>query len=218
MKFNLRTDTSQRPWQRGLSLSSKVWSRTAGAIPIAHGAKRLQVTTAMPAHIFKFAPDGERDRCSAPFLDAGRLWAWLSISAGNLYAADGDAQTIYKFAPDGTRTVFVGPSAFGDGESPVDLTFDSAAICSFPPKRLPIREADSIVDFSPNRREEHLRYRPNHTRGAWRLTARANLFVAESKRRSRTATFSSSPPGGGAPTVFASGIGRPEFLTFGPPR
>ena len=47
-------------------------------------------------------------------------------SAGNLYAADGGAQTIYKFAPDGTRTVFVGPSAFAHGEYPVGLAFDSS--------------------------------------------------------------------------------------------
>src|ERR1700720_3288664 len=33
-------------------------------------------------------------------------------NAGNLYAADAGDQTIYKFTPDGTRTVFAGPSAF----------------------------------------------------------------------------------------------------------
>jgi DNA-binding beta-propeller fold protein YncE len=52
-------------------------------------------------------------------------WGLVFDSAGNLYAADGGAQTIYKFAPDGTRTVFVGPSAFDPSVYPVGLTFDS---------------------------------------------------------------------------------------------
>jgi hypothetical protein len=44
-----------------------------------------------------------------------------------------------------------------------------------------------------------------------------NLFVAEANAIPDGAILK-FPPGGGLPTVFASGFGRPEFLTFGPPR
>src|SRR5207248_660763 len=102
--------------------------------------------------IFKFTSDGERIVFgSVPGTTPGNEpqpnWGLAFDNAGNLYAADGGAQTIYKFAPNGTRTVFVAEAnAIPDGD---------------------------ILKF---------------------------------------------PPGGGSYTVFASGFGRPEFLTFGPPR
>ena len=49
-------------------------------------------------------------------------------SAGNLFATDNGGgsgnQTIWKFTPDGTRSVFVGPSGLPPGEGPIGLTFD----------------------------------------------------------------------------------------------
>jgi hypothetical protein len=48
-----------------------------------------------------------------------------------------------------------------------------------------------------------------------------NLFVAEVNQpeANQPGEILKFPPGGGPPTVFASfSIGRPEFLTFGPPR
>jgi hypothetical protein len=44
-----------------------------------------------------------------------------------------------------------------------------------------------------------------------------NLFVAEANAIPN-GDILKFPPGGGSPTVFATGFGRPEFLTFGPPR
>ena len=44
-----------------------------------------------------------------------------------------------------------------------------------------------------------------------------NLFVAEANAIP-DGDILKFPPDGGSPTVFASGFGRPEFLTFGPPR
>src|SRR5438132_11586480 len=81
--------------------------------------------------IFKFTSDGERIVFgSVPGTTPGNEpqpnWGLAFDSAGNLYVADGGAQTIYKFAPNGTRTVFVGPSAFAEGEYPVGLAFDSS--------------------------------------------------------------------------------------------
>ena len=44
-----------------------------------------------------------------------------------------------------------------------------------------------------------------------------NLFVAEANAIP-DGDILKFPPGGGSQHVFASGFGRPEFLTFGPPR
>ena len=44
-----------------------------------------------------------------------------------------------------------------------------------------------------------------------------NLFVAEANAIP-DGDILKFPPDGGSLTVFASGFGRPEFLTFGPPR
>jgi hypothetical protein len=44
---------------------------------------------------------------------------------GNLFAADFSDQTIYKFAPDGTRTIFIDPSAFQPDVGPLDIVFDA---------------------------------------------------------------------------------------------
>jgi hypothetical protein len=44
-----------------------------------------------------------------------------------------------------------------------------------------------------------------------------NLFVAEANPIP-DGDILKFPPGGGSHTVFASGFGRPEYLTFGPPR
>src|SRR6266516_3924519 len=47
-----------------------------------------------------------------------------------------------------------------------------------------------------------------------------NLFVAEAgvPEEFPSGDVLKFPPGGGPPTLFASGLFRPEFLTFGPPR
>ena len=58
-------------------------------------------------------------------------------------------QTIYKFAPNGTRTVFVGPGAFADGESPVGLAFDSSGNLFVSIETFTDPGADSIVYFTP---------------------------------------------------------------------
>src|SRR6266496_4224136 len=69
-------------------------------------------------------------------------------SAGNLYAADAGDQTVYKFAPDGTRTVFVGPSAFADGTGPVGMAFDSTGNLFVATEGDPGN--DTILEFSPD--------------------------------------------------------------------
>ena len=163
--------------------------------------------------IFKFTPDGERIVFgSVP----SQGWGLAFDSAGNLYAADGGAQTIYKFAPNGTRTVFVGPSAFAEGESPVGLAFDSSGNLFVSIETFSDPGADSIVYFSPTGLKSTFATGLTFPRGL-AFDSSGNLFVAEANAipDGRILKF---PPGGGSYTVFASGFGRPEFLTFGPLR
>ena len=171
--------------------------------------------------IFKFTSDGERIVFgSVPGTTPGNEpqpnWGLAFDNAGNLYAADGGAQTIYKFAPNGTRTVFVGPSEFAEGEYPVGLAFDSSGNLFVSIETFSDPEADSIVYFSPSGMKSIFATGLTFPRGL-AFDGSGNLFVAEANAIP-DGDILKFPPGGGSPTVFASGFGRPEFLTFGPPR
>jgi len=171
--------------------------------------------------ISKFTPGGERIVFGSvpgttPGNDLQANWGLAFDSAGNLYAADGAAQTIYKFAPNGSRTVFVGPSAFAAGEYPVGLAFDSSGNLFVSIETLTDPGVDPIVYFSPTGVKSTFATGLTFPRGL-AFDSAGYLFVAEANAipAGRILKF---PPGGGEPTVFASGFGRPEFLTFGPPR
>ena len=170
--------------------------------------------------IFKFTPDGERIVFgSVP----SQGWGLAFDSAGNLYAAEGGVgltgdRTIFKFAPNGTRSVFVGPSAFAAGEYPVGLAFDSSGNLFVSIETFTDPGADSIVVFTPN----GMRVSPPFATGltfprGLAFDSSGNLFVAEANAIP-DGDILKFPHGGGSPTVFATGFGRPEFLTFGPPR
>ena len=137
-------------------------------------------------------------------------------SAGSLYAADGGAQTIYKFAPNGSGAVFVGPSAFAAGEYPVGLAFDSSGNLFVSIETLTDPGADSIVYFRPTGVKSTFATGLTFPRGL-AFDSAGNLFVAEANAIP-DGDILEYPAGGGGPIVFASGFGRPEFLTFGPPR
>jgi len=168
--------------------------------------------------IFKFTPDGERIVFgSVP----SQGWGLAFDSAGNLYAAEGVVdfgpdRTIFKFAPDGTRTVFVGPDAFPEGEYPVGLAFDSRGNLFVSIETFTDPGADSIVYFSPTGVKSPFATGLTTPRGL-AFDSSGNLFVAEANAIP-DGDILWFPPGGGLPTVFASGFGRPEYLTFGPPR
>jgi DNA-binding beta-propeller fold protein YncE len=161
--------------------------------------------------IFKLTPSGDRSAFgSVP----GQGWGLAFDIAGNLYAANGGDQTIYKFAPNGMRTVFVGPSAFAPGESPVGLAFDSSGNLYVSIETFTDPGADSIVYFTPIGVKSIFATGLTFPRGL-AFDSSGILFVAEAN---------AIPDGDilkfdtGGPHVFASGFGRPEFLTFGPPR
>jgi DNA-binding beta-propeller fold protein YncE len=176
--------------------------------------------------IFKFTPDGERIVFgSVPGTTGDNepqpSWGLAFDTAGNLYAADGGAQTIYKFAPNGARTLFVGPGAFDPSVYPVGLAFDSYGNLFVSTNALSnFSGNDTILEFNP----QGMKIRTFATglsfpRGL-AFDSSGNLFVAEVNQPEL------GQPGDilkfypdGTHTIFASfSIGRPEFLTFGPPR
>jgi DNA-binding beta-propeller fold protein YncE len=181
--------------------------------------------------IFKFTPDGERIVFgSVPGTTGDNEpqpnWGLAFDSAGNLYAADGGAQTIYKFASNGARSVFVGPSAFATGAYPLGLAFDGSGnlfvstVCFAPDLCAP--GSDTILKFTPSGVETTFATGLTNPRGL-AFDSSGNLFVAEAGvPEIPGGDILKFPHGGGPPNVFASGFGspafRPEFLTFGPPR
>ena len=163
--------------------------------------------------IFKFVPGISRSVFGAV---AGQTFGLAFDGAGNLFATSVDDQTIYRFTPDGTRTVFVGPGAFSPDPFtyPVGLAFSSSGNLFVSTEGNPGN--DSILVFAPDATESTFATGLTQPRGL-AFDGAGNLFVAET-RPAPLGDILKFPPGGGSPTVFASGIARPEFLTFGPPQ
>ena len=209
LKFNLRNHVSTVGSAANFFFEGLAIDVAGNAYVMANDQK----SPTLASTIFKFTPDGERIVFgSVP----GQGWGPAFDSARNLYAADGGAQTIYKFAPNGARTVFVGPSAFAPGESPVGLAFDSSGNLFVSIETFTDPGADSIVYFSPARVKSTFATGLTFPRGL-AFDSSGNLFVAEANGIPDGDILEYSA-GGGGPIVFASGFGRPEFLTFGPPR
>jgi len=209
LKFNLRNHVSTAG-------SAAEFFFEGLAIDIAGNAYVMandDTSPTLASTIFKFTPNGDRIMFgSLP----SQGWGLAFDSAGNLYAADGGDQTIYEFAPNGTRTVFVGPSAFAEGESPVGVAFDSNGNLFVSIETFSDPGADSIVYFTPIGVKSTFATGLTFPRGL-AFDSSGNLFVAEANAIP-DGDILKFPPGGGPPTVFASGFGRPEFLAFGLPR
>ena len=164
--------------------------------------------------IFKFVPGISRSIFATNFVNGFDL---AFDSAGNLYAADPGNQTIYKFTPNGTGTVFAGPGAFASGEGPTGLAFDSSGnLFVSTENNSGLEGTDAILEFTPAGMESTFATGLTMPRGL-AFDASGNLFVALTRATPNGAILKFAP-GGGAATVFASPIDRPEFLTFGPPR
>ena len=166
--------------------------------------------------IFKFTPSGEKTIFgSIP----SQGWGLAFDSAGNLYAAEGSPdtgdRTIYKFAPDGTQTVFAGTDAFPEGVFPIGLAFDSGGNLFVSTECFCDPGNDTILKFTPDGMESTFYTGLTFPRGL-AFDSSGNLFVAEANAIP-DGDILEFPTAGGK-IVFASGFGRPEFLTFGPPR
>ena len=75
---------------------------------------------------------------------------------------------------------------------------------------------DTILKFTPSAVKSTFATGLTGPRGL-AFDASGNLFVAENINFP-DGDILEFAPGGGASTVFASGLGRPQYLTFGPPR
>ena len=216
LKFNLRNHVST------LGSAAK-FSFEGLAIDIAGNVYVLANDDTSPtgaSTIFKFTPSGERIVFgSIP----SQGWGLAFDSGGNLYAAQGPVNfggdpTIYKFAPDGTRTIFAGPNAFAPGEYPVGLAFDRNGNLYVSIETFSDPGNDSIVYFDSNGVRHGFATGLTFPRGL-AFDSFGNLFVAEANAIPN-GDILEFPAGSHEPNYppFASGFGRPEFLTFGPPR
>jgi hypothetical protein len=75
---------------------------------------------------------------------------------------------------------------------------------------------DTILKFTPSAVKSTFATGLTGPRGL-AFDGSGNLFVAENINFP-DGDILEFAPGGGASTVFASGLGRPQYLTFGPPR
>src|SRR5262249_5148785 len=136
-------------------------------------------------------------------------------SVGNLFAANaGPDQTIYKFAPDGTRSVFVGPTAFDPDHGPIGLAFDrfgNLFVSLEGAAGVPCTN-DKVVKFTPDGVESDF---ATDTCFPWGLAfdRNGNLFVTERTSPTHSGHILKFPPDGNF-TVFASELADPSFLAL----
>ena len=96
--------------------------------------------------IFKFTSNGVQSTFgSVP----GQAFGLAFDSVGNLFAAGNSS--IYKFTPDGTRTVFADPSQFPLNNGPIDLAFDRFGNLFASTESGVVNDPSNIiVKFTPN--------------------------------------------------------------------
>jgi DNA-binding beta-propeller fold protein YncE len=217
LKFNLRNKVSTFGTVR---ISGEDIFLEGLATDIAGNAyvAATDLNTSIGPGIFKFTPSGDRILFgSVP----AQGWGLAFDSAGNLYVAaddylgDSNDQTIYKFAPNGTRTVFAGPSAFAPGAYPLGLAFDSSGNLFVSTDCFCDPGSDTILKFTPGGVESTFAAGLTNPRGL-AFDSSGNLFVAESNDFPDGDILKIAPDGG--TTVFATDLNRPQFLAFGPPR
>src|SRR4029077_6979495 len=142
----------------------------------------------------KFVPDGGQSTFGSVEGQGGGL---AFDSAGNLYAADFADATIYKFAPDGTRSVFVGPDGFPPDHGPSGLAFDRFG-------NLFVSSGDIVLKFTPDGMGSTFATDLQNARGL-PFDLGGNLFVAEIIQTGPGDIIKITPDG--TQTVFATGIG-----------
>jgi hypothetical protein len=126
--------------------------------------------------IYKFTPGGVQSTFgSVP----GQGFGLAFDSAGSLFAADSVDQTIWKFAPDGTRSLFVGPSAFNPGAGPIGLAFDGFGNLFVSTETGMLGDpSDGVLKFTPGGVGSPFATTGNNPRGL-AFDRAGNLFVAD---------------------------------------
>jgi sugar lactone lactonase YvrE len=154
--------------------------------------------------IYKLTPEGGRR--SFGFVP-GHGFDLAFDSAGNLFAADVTGQTIYKFAPDGTRSIFVGPEAFTNpGTGPFGLAFDRFGNLFVSTAVFPYTD-DGILKFTPRGVKSTFASGFPNPRGlAFNSAGKLFLALIPPSAGGDILKFTRD----GVVTAFASGIGVPQ--------
>ena len=163
----------------------------------------------LPATIYKITPGGVVSTFGST---PGPCFGLEFDRAGNLFVADALDQIIYKFTPDGTRTVFVGPSAFMPDSGPVGLAFDVLwnLFVSIEPGTP--SGNDTILKFTPDGVGSTFASGLDYPRGL-AFDRGGNLFVADMGLFAPPgAVLKFTPDGTG--TVFAVPPQVPQFLAL----
>jgi sugar lactone lactonase YvrE len=128
-------------------------------------------------------------------------------SAGNLFAADVTGQSIYKFTPDGTRSIFVGPEAFTNPETaPIGLAFDHFGNLFVSTQVFPYNR-DGILKFTPRGvKSTFVSGLPNPRDLIF--DSAGKLFAAENPPSASGDILKFAPDG--VPIIFASDVGVPQ--------
>ena len=165
--------------------------------------------------IFKITPEGGRG--SFGFVP-GHGFDLAFDRTGNLFAADVTGQTIYKFTPDGRRSVFVGPEAFTKPDTgPFGLAFDPLGNLFVTTAMYP-DTADTILKFTAKGiKRTFVSGLPNPRDLIF--DSAGKLFVTEMPPSASGDILKFTHRG--EPTVFASDIGvqensGPEYLAIQP--
>ena len=176
--------------------------------------------------IFKFTRNGiESTFGSVP----GEAFGVAFDSAGNLYTGspDPNVPNIYKFAPDGTRTIFADSSAFPPNNGPIDLAFDRFGNLFVSTESGLVNDPSNVVlKFTPDGVGSTFASGLAHYPRGLAFDRGGNLFVGE------VGENPNNPPGdpgdilrfapNGREKVFARNIvpggnnSGPEFLVFQP--
>ena len=169
--------------------------------------------------IFRITPGGSVSVFGAvPANDFGLAFD----SSGNLYIGGGLEPTIYEFAPNGTRTVFAGPSAFPAPQFPADFAFDSSGNL-FVSTGEGSGANGGILEFAPDGTETVFAAGLTNDPRGLVFDSAGDLFVAEIPMAGGgPGDILKYPAGSNVATVFAAPVGRPqgnggpEFLAFPP--
>ena len=159
------------------------------------------------AAIYKLTPNGVRKLFAVLPSHPAQGFGLAFDGVGNLFAASALNATIYKFSPDGTRTVFVGPEAFTDIEGgPIGLAFDHLGNLFVSTEVFPFTD-DRILKFTPSGVKSTFATGLRNPR-ALAFDSAGNLFVGETPFFATGDILKFAPDG--TWSVFASGIGDPQ--------
>ena len=170
-----------------------------------------------PSTIYKITPTGVQSTFGTlPYRGFGLAFD----RAGNLFAADVGhpdiiSAAIYKFTPDGTRSVFADQYAIGFFTGPIGLAFDQFGNLFASTENQNPMGTDYILTFTPNGMRRLFGTRDLDWPVGLAFDRRGNLFVANRGIVAPPAVIYEFTPDG-TRTVFASPVDDPRFLAFQP--